>query len=206
MRRTACARKLRIMDAGKARNIACYSHRFQRNGIGELVVEHLARVAAAVPDEAQATAWLHEGFGRSDTDPAELRADGLTTVELSALELLTRLPSELYQLYVLRIAHAPGEVGRLARCVKRADLDDHLARERIPHTAPPYAWARRHIVSVQLRRDASLPAARSGGGWGGPSAPGPGRRCVTASSDIRPGDIRARPQGDWARGADRAAP
>src|SRR4051794_13701350 len=109
MRRTACAQKLRIMDARKARDIACHLHRFQRDGFGEFVVEHLARVAAAVPDEAQATAWLHEVFERSDTDLAELRADGLTTLELSALELLTRLPSEVYELYVLRIAHAPGE-------------------------------------------------------------------------------------------------
>jgi hypothetical protein len=140
------------MDPDHARSIAQYSHGYQHDRFDELVVEHLARVAAAVPPEAQATAWLHDLLEQSDTDRREVSAAGLTRVELAALELLTRAPTERYELYVLRIAHAPGEVGRLARCVKLADLDDHLAHDRMPQSAPPYAWARRHIVSAQLQR------------------------------------------------------
>jgi hypothetical protein len=140
------------MEPAVARNIAHYSHGYQRDRFGELVVEHVARVAAAVPQDAEVTAWLHDVLEGSDTSPTELRHVGLTAVELAALELLTRVPTEVYELYVLRIAHAPGDEGRLARSVKLADLDDHLARVRIPHTAPPYAWARRHIVSAQFFR------------------------------------------------------
>ena len=140
------------MEPAVARNIAHYSHGYERDRFGELVVEHVARVAAAVPQDAEVTAWLHDVLEGSDTSPTELRHVGLTAVELAALKLLMRVPSEVYELYVLRIAHAPGEEGRLARSVKLADLDDHLARERIPHTAPPYAWARRHIVSGQFFR------------------------------------------------------
>jgi hypothetical protein len=140
------------MDPALARNIAHYSHRYQRDRFGELVVEHLARVAAAVPPDAQATAWLHDVLELSETDPAALCAEGLTRVELAALELLTRVPSELYELYALRIAHATGEEGRLARCVKLADLDDHLGHRELPRGAPPYGWARRHIASAQFRR------------------------------------------------------
>jgi hypothetical protein len=146
------AQRLGIMDPDQARSIAHYSHGYQHDRFDELVVEHLARVAAAVPPDAQATAWLHDVLEQADADPGELCAAGLTRVELAALELLTRVPAERYEIYVLRIAHAPGEVGRLARCVKLADLDDHLAHDRMPQSAPPYAWARRHIVSAQLQR------------------------------------------------------
>jgi hypothetical protein len=140
------------MDPAQARSIAHCSYGYQRDRFGDLVVEHAARVAAAVPPEAQATAWLHDVFELSAADPAELCGEGLTRAELAALELLTRMPSELYELYVLRIAHAPGEEGRLARAVKRADLEDHLAHQRIPYDAPPYAWARRHISTAQYWR------------------------------------------------------
>jgi hypothetical protein len=148
------------MDTEQARSIAHYSHRYQRDRFDELVVEHLARVAAAVPPEAQATAWLHDVLEGTTVAPAEL--EELTSVELAALELLTRVPSEVYELYVLRIAHAPGEEGRLARAVKLADLEDHLAHKRIPHTAPPYLWARRHILAAQSRRHEDEPEAQSG--------------------------------------------
>ena len=139
------------MEPAVARNIAHYSHGYERDRFGELVVEHVARVAAAVPQDAEVTAWLHDVLEGSDTSPTELRHVGLTAVELAALKLLMRVPSEVYELYVLRIAHAPGEEGRLARSVKLADLDDHLAYEGISDSAPPYAWARRHISLAEGR-------------------------------------------------------
>src|SRR3954471_2563991 len=155
--------RLRNMEPAVARNIAHYSHGYERDRFGELVVEHVARVAAAVPQGAEVTAWLHDVLEGSDTSPAELRHVGLTAVELAALELLTRAPTEVYELYVLRIAHAPGEEGRLARSVKLADLDDHLTHRQPPDGAPPYAWARRHISSAQYLRhelgEASAPGA-----------------------------------------------
>ena len=65
----------------------------------------------------------------------------------NALELLTRREGESYELHVLRIAHAPGAAGRLARAIKLADLDDHLAQ---PWACgdPPYGWARRHVANA----------------------------------------------------------
>ena len=47
-----------------------------------------------------------------------------------------------------RTAEAPGAAGRLARIVKIADLDDHLAHATIPSDAPPYAWARKHLLAT----------------------------------------------------------
>ena len=48
------------MDAAVARNVAHYSHVQQRDRHGEPIVEHVARVVAAVPEEAQTLAWLHD--------------------------------------------------------------------------------------------------------------------------------------------------
>jgi len=42
----------------------------------------------------------------------------------------------------------------MARAVKLAELDDHLSCEAVTRdlSAPPYAWARRHIANAQMRR------------------------------------------------------
>ena len=142
------------MDSAVARNVAYYSHVQQRDRHGEPIVEHVARVVAAVPEDAQAVAWLHDVPEHSPTTTAELRGHGLTGVELAALDLLTRQAGESYELYILRIAYAPGAAGRLARVVKLADLDDHVARPWDPGD-PPYAWARRHIAVGMARVDYS---------------------------------------------------
>jgi hypothetical protein len=150
------------MDAAVARNVAHYSHVEQRDRRGDPIVEHVARVVAAVPAEARALAWLHDVLEHSPTTTAELRGQGLTPVELAALELLTRQADESYAVYILRVAYARGPAGRLARIVKLADLDDHLAREWA-HDDPPYAWARRHIAVGSARVDysSSRPSARA---------------------------------------------
>ena len=132
------------MDQAVARSVAHYSHVRQRDRRGVPIVEHLARVVAAVPAEARPLAWLHDVLEHSPTTTSELCGQGLTSLELAALELLTRQAGESYELYILRIAYARGDAGRLARVVKLADLDDHIARPWIAGD-PPYAWARRHI-------------------------------------------------------------
>jgi (p)ppGpp synthase/HD superfamily hydrolase len=142
-----------------ARAIMRRSHLGQRNRFGEPVIEHVERVAGAVPPEARTTAWLHDLFELTQVDRTQLRARGLTEVEDLALKLLTRRKHEAYDTYVVRIADAPGSAGRIARMVKLADLDDHLAHSRIPADAPPYAWARRRILA---NRHTEPPAAAAG--------------------------------------------
>lgn len=140
------------MDVAVARNVACFSHLAARDGRGEPLIEHVARVAAAVPAEAMAVAWLHDVLERSPTSVTDLGHSGLTSLELAALRLLTREDSESYELHALRIAYAPGAAGRLARVVKLADIDDHIAQGWIPG-APPYEWARRHVAVGCARMD-----------------------------------------------------
>jgi hypothetical protein len=137
-----------VRHIARAASIAAAAHVGQRTRSGELVLDHLARVAAAVDPSERATAWLHDLLERSDLSAEGLRERGLTQVELDALHLLTHSPSESYELYVLRIAHAPGKAGDLARDVKLADLDDHMDHPTLSGD-PPYAWARRHIANAQ---------------------------------------------------------
>jgi len=101
------------------------------------VIDHVERVAAAVPPDACTTALLHDLLELCPTARWQLRGKDLTRTELEALELLAHAASETYEAYVHRIAVAPGPAGRLARIVKLADLEDHLAHPSIPADAPP---------------------------------------------------------------------
>jgi len=134
------------MDPAIAHRLACRGHAGQQNRFGEPVIEHVQRVAAAVPSEARVTAWLHDVLELCPIKRGELRRHGLASVELAALELLTHTPAEPYEDYMGRIAGASGPAGYLARIVKLADLNDHLAHPFIPSDAPPYAWARRLLL------------------------------------------------------------
>jgi hypothetical protein len=147
------------VDPAVARNIAQFSHLDQRDRFDEPLIEHVERVAAVVPEEARAVAYLHDVVEHTPTTYDELIDRGLTPTEFGALELLTRHPSDSFELYALRIAHASGMPGRLARMVKIADLDDHLAHDTIPVGAPPYAWARRHVERSHRRDLAAGQAA-----------------------------------------------
>lgn len=140
------------MDATVARGIAHASHLQLRDRRGEPIIEHVARVAAAVPPEARAVAWRHDVLEKSPTTVEELREQGLGDLDGEALGLLTRAEGESYELHVLRIAYAPGAAGRIARIVKLADLDDHLAQ---PWACgdPPYGWARRHVSNAAPAAD-----------------------------------------------------
>jgi hypothetical protein len=152
------------MDPVVARDVAQRLHGAQRTRFDELVVEHLARVGAAVPEPARAVAWLHDALEGSPVTSYELQVYGLTVTELEALGLLTHVAGESYELYVLRIARAHGEAGRLARAVKLADLEDHLAHRHLPADAPPYAWARRRIA-VARARDGEADHAPTTAAW-----------------------------------------
>ena len=136
------------MEVEIARQIARRVHDGQVNRSGEPVIEHLERVAEAVPVEARALAYLHDVLEWSDATASELHICGLSVAECSALQLLTRSGGERYQTYIERIAGAGGIEGRLARTIKLADLDDHLAHPG-PGQAPDYAWARAMIVDSQ---------------------------------------------------------
>jgi len=139
------------MDSTVASAIAKRAHLGQTDRFGGSLIDHVARVASTVPREARSVAWLHDVLERTGTGIEALETDGLTPLERDALDILTRRDGEAYEAYALRVTFASGEAGRLARTVKRADLDDHIATSQPLHDAPPYAWARRHIAYAQWR-------------------------------------------------------
>jgi hypothetical protein len=142
------------MDPMIARSIAHVAHTGRRDRFGDPLIEHVERVAATVADDVRAIAYLHDVLEHSDATVEELEAEGLTALELATLRLLTRDAGESYAAHTLRVAHARGPEGELARVVKLADLADHLARATLPDRAPPYAWARMHVANAHQRLDA----------------------------------------------------
>ncbi len=115
------------MTERTARAIAKTAHQGQQTSAGSPVFDHVQRVAAAVPTQARVTAWLHDVLEGTDVTIGQLRGRGMSPVELAALVFLTRLKGEDYRIYVQRIADVLGPSGALARVVKLADLEDHLA-------------------------------------------------------------------------------
>jgi hypothetical protein len=145
------------MEPILAHAIASRSHVGQRNRFGDRVIDHVERVAAAVPADARVTALLHDLLELCPTARWQLRGRDLTRTESEALELLRHAVDEAYEVYVRRIAAAAGPAGRLARIVKVADLEDHLAHPSIPADAPPYAWARAQLLTAHDRAAGAAP-------------------------------------------------
>lgn len=141
-----------LVNTEVARAAARRMHAGQLTRSGEPLIEHVERVAGAVPAELRGLAYLHDVLERADGAVEELLELRLSEIELTVLSLLTRRPDETYQAYVMRIARADGNPGRLARAVKLADLDDHLRRRRVERS-PDYAWARERILASQLANE-----------------------------------------------------
>jgi hypothetical protein len=146
------------MDEAEARAIARSCHRTQRTRHGSPMYAHVERVAAAVERELRCVALLHDVLERSRLTGDELVARGLSHDERAALDLLTRGAGENYTGHVRRIAQADGTPGRLARAVKVADLDDHIAAGDPQPGDPPYGWARRLIDRAQVQHGERAPA------------------------------------------------
>jgi len=140
------------MEMEDARALAHQVHFGQRNRHGDLLTEHVERVAASVAPEAVTVAFLHDVLEHSDLDLQDLAVLGLTPDEHAALLLLTREDGESFEAHSLRIAFARGAGGRLARAVKLADLDDHINSRKVAG-APPYGWARQHMMVCTDRHD-----------------------------------------------------
>src|SRR5512132_638700 len=122
------------MDADRAKALSERLHRGQPDADGSPLIDHVRRVAAAVPSDARAVAWLHEALERTSISEQALLAEGVSPAELRALRLLTRdrdsRSTASYLGHVELIARARGEGARVARAVKRADLKDRLLTRR----------------------------------------------------------------------------
>jgi hypothetical protein len=155
----------------RAQLMATRAHRDQQQPMGEPLITHVRRVAAATPEFARPVAWLHEIFEWTSVSEEKLLAYGASDDELRALRLLTRTlggSSESgYLAHVTMIARADGPAGVLARTVKVSDLKDRLHHLR-PGTGgsrPPYERALQLILAAETPQ--GLP---SSGGAESPAA------------------------------------
>ena len=149
----------RLLDADRARTLAETLHRGQRDAGGAPLIDHVRRVAMAVPREARVVAWLHELFEHTAISEQALLQEGLTTDELRALRFLTRRTDSraitIYLAHIELLALARGPGARVAQTVKRADLTD---RARHPSIRPD-GWLPPYELGLQLL-DRAASAAR----------------------------------------------
>ena len=133
-----------FLDAERAQALAEGLHAEQRDAGGAPLIEHVRRVAAAVPRDARVVAWLHEVFEYTSISEEALLAEGVATDELRALRLLTRdnaaRADSIYLAHVELLARARGPGAGIARTVKRADLADRVLHPatRTAGWSPPY--------------------------------------------------------------------
>ena len=119
---------------------------------GAPLIDHVARVAAAVTTDARVAAWLHEVFEYTPTSEEDLLAEGVSTEELRALRLLTRdrasRSSTRYLGHVRLIADAVGPGADIARQVKHADLVDRAAHP----TGVGGGWSPPYALGLEILR------------------------------------------------------
>jgi hypothetical protein len=122
------------------------------------LIDHVRRVAAAVPSEARVVAWLHELLEHTQIAEQALLEEGLASDELRAIRLLTRgkgaRSNARYLAHLELIALARGAGARLARTVKRADLADRALNPAVRDDGwtPPYELALRGLPDGEDRR------------------------------------------------------
>jgi hypothetical protein len=149
------------MSAERARALAEALHQGQRDPGGEPLIDHVRRVAAAVPRDARVAAWLHEVLEHTSISEHALLAQGLSREGLRALRLLTRhrdsRSDTIYLAHIEMIRRARGPGADIARTVKRADLADRALNPptRANGWSPPYQ------LGLQILRDAPPPDTRA---------------------------------------------
>lgn len=144
----------RLLDADRARALAETLHRGQRDAGGAPLIDHVRRVAMAVPPDARVVAWLHELFEHTAISEQALLTEGLTTDELRALRFLTRRTDSrataIYLAHIELLALARGPGAHLARTVKRADLTDRAQHPSIR----PDGWSPPYELGLELLENA----------------------------------------------------
>ena len=113
--------------------LAVKTHRGQKDKAGEPYILHPLRVMFRLPWDApgaaKIAAVLHDVVEDSDgkVTPADLRDLGYAQEVVEAVELLSRRSSDTYEQFIERLLPS-----RIARVVKRADLEDNMDVRRMP--------------------------------------------------------------------------
>jgi hypothetical protein len=120
-----------------ADRIAEAVHQGQLDKAGAAYIDHPRRVAQRVAArggtvEQQAAALLHDVLEDTETTHEQLRAAGIPDVVIAAVVALTKVDRESYEQAVERAAS-----DRVARLVKRCDIEDNTDPVRLVLLDPP---------------------------------------------------------------------
>lgn len=140
--------------AERAKQIAMEAHEGQKyytkDGRKPYFLHPAAVAALMVTDEEVMVAYLHDVIEDTDTDPGMLRGIFPGPV-VDAVLLLTRIPPyDDYEAYIRRVMLAEGEVGRLARKVKRADLKVNLRGVEVLRTHRRKELHDRYVKALEV--------------------------------------------------------
>lgn len=114
-------------DETAALAIATSAHAGQFDKAGNPYIEHVTRVAAGLPPgDARVVALLHDVLEDTAIDAGALRRQGITEIQLAAVQALTHRADESQIEYLDRVT-----ANALARTVKRADVDDNSDPARL---------------------------------------------------------------------------
>jgi len=114
--------------------LAVEAHRGQKDKVGEPYILHPSRVMFPLgwdaPVAARMAAVLHDVVEDTKVKLPDLRKLGYSEEVLAAVELLSRRPEDSYEQFIERVLP-----NRVARMVKRADLEDNMELRRLPGVA-----------------------------------------------------------------------
>lgn len=110
-----------------AEGVATRAHAGQTDKVGRPYIEHPAAVAArlSTPDE-QVVGWLHDVVEDTDMTLADLRAAGFSSVQVMAVDAMTKRRGESLSDSMVRVMRDP-----IAPRVKRADVSHNADPARL---------------------------------------------------------------------------
>ena len=119
------------MTPAEARRLAERLHAGQTDRSGQPYIGHVLRVAAAVPEDLEIVALLHDVVEDTGTTLEDLHELGVSPEDLRAIDALTRRDGETYEVFIDRVA-----ANARATAVKIADLRDNLDPSRTGGLTP----------------------------------------------------------------------
>ena len=133
--------------------LAAQAHRGQVDKVGQPYILHLLRVMLRLEGEAaQVVGVLHDLVEDTGYTLDDLRGLGYSEEVVQAVDCLTHRPDESYEQFIERAS-----ANRLARRVKRADLEDNMDVRRLPAVSEKdaerlsrYIAAWRHMQVLDL--------------------------------------------------------
>jgi len=106
----------------KSLGIALKAYSGQTDKAGKEYILHPLRLMAQMDSEEEmSVALLHDVIEDSEYTAEDLLENGISAVVVNAVQSLTKLPNENYELFIERVLE-----NKLAAKIKKADIEDNM--------------------------------------------------------------------------------